>query len=260
MCGICGVWEYGAAEGRVGVALIEHMRDTMTHRGPDDAGARLLDGGRLGLGFRRLSIIDLSRAGNQPMQGCEGRGAWLVFNGEIYNHEELRRGLEQRGHVYHSRTDSETIIHLYEERGLDFVNEIEGDFAVALWDSERERLVLARDRVGVKPLYFYQEGGRLIFASEIKAILAHPSVTADVDEDALYHYLSFLTTPAPHTLFRGVEKIPAGHFVVVKRDGSVERVRYWDALPPEQPMNGARAPREEEVRAEILRLLRESIK
>jgi asparagine synthase (glutamine-hydrolysing) len=260
MCGICGVWEYGASEGRVERALVERMRDTMTHRGPDDAGAQTFDGGRLGLGFRRLSIIDLSRAGNQPMQGCEGRGVRLVFNGEIYNHARLRAGLEARGHVYHSRTDSETIIHLYEERGLDFVNEIEGDFAVALWDSERERLVLARDRVGVKPLYFYQQGGRLIFASEIKAILAHPSVTADVDEDALYHYLSFLTTPAPHTLFRGVEKIPAGHFVVVNRDGSVERVRYWDALPPEQPMNGARAPREEEVRAEILRLLRESIK
>jgi asparagine synthase (glutamine-hydrolysing) len=260
MCGICGVWEYGASEGRVGRALVERMRDTLTHRGPDDAGAQTFDGGRLGLGFRRLAIIDLSHAGNQPMQGCEGRGVWLVFNGEIYNHARLRAGLEARGHVYHSRTDSETIIHLYEERGLDFVNEIEGDFAVALWDAERERLVLARDRVGVKPLYFYQQGGRLIFASEIKAILAHPSVTADVDEDALYHYLSFLTTPAPHTLFRGVEKIPAGHFVVVNRDGSVERVRYWDALPPEQPMNGARAPREEEVRAEILRLLRESIK
>ncbi|MDQ3746943.1 MAG: asparagine synthetase B, partial [Acidobacteriota bacterium] len=154
MCGICGVWEYGAAEGRVHVELVERMRDQMTHRGPDDAGAQILDDGRLGLGFRRLSIIDLSRAGNQPMRGCAGRGVWLVFNGEIYNHAELRRGLEARGHAYHSRTDSETIIHLYEERGLDFVEEIEGDFAVALWDSERERLVLARDRVGVKPLYF----------------------------------------------------------------------------------------------------------
>src|ERR687888_395558 len=222
MCGICGVWEYGAAEGRVRSELVERMRDTMTHRGPDDAGAQVLDGGRLGLGFRRLSIIDLSRAGNQPMRGCPGRGAWLVFNGEIYNHEGLRRGLERRGHVYASRTDSETILHLYEERGLDFVQEIEGDFAVALWDAERERLVLARDRVGVKPLYFCRQGGRLLFASEIKAILAHPSVTAEVDERALYHYLSFLTSPAPGTLFRGVEKLPAGHMLVCTRDGRVE--------------------------------------
>jgi asparagine synthase (glutamine-hydrolysing) len=258
MCGICGVWEYGAASGRVEGALVERMRDQMKHRGPDDAGACLLDEGRLGLGFRRLSIIDLSRAGNQPMKGCARRGVWLVFNGEIYNHAELRRGLESRGHVYHSRTDSETIIHLYEERGLDFVREIEGDFAVALWDSESERLVLARDRVGVKPLYFYRGGERFIFASEIKAILAHPSVSAEVDEESLYHYLSFLTTPAPRTLFRGVEKIPAGHFVVVNRDGSIERTRYWDALPP--TANGAGRQREEEVRAEVLRLLRASIK
>jgi asparagine synthase (glutamine-hydrolysing) len=262
MCGICGVWEYGAAEGRVSVEMVERMRDRMTHRGPDDAGAQVLDGGRLGLGFRRLSIIDLSRAGNQPMRGCEGRGAWLVFNGEIYNHETLRRGLEGRGHVYKSRTDSETIIHLYEERGLSFVKEIDGDFAVALWDSRRERLVLARDRVGVKPLYFYQQGGRLLFASEIKAILAHPSVIAEVDEEALYHYLSFLTTPAPQTLFRGVQKLPAGHLLVCSRDGGVEITRYWDALPPAAATNGdgARAPDEAEHRAEILRLLRESIK
>src|ERR1051326_6774710 len=243
MCGICGVWEYGAAVGRVAVELVERMRDQMTHRGPDDAGAQILDGGRLGLGFRRLSIIDLSRAGNQPMRGCARRGVWLVFNGEIYNHAELRLRLEARGHAYHSRTDSESIIHLYEERGLDFVEEIEGDFAVALWDSERERLVLARDRVGVKPLYFTSAGGRFIFASEIKAILAHPSVTAEVDEESLYHYLSFLTTPAPRTLFRGGEKIPAGQFLVVNRDGSVEKTRYWDALPPPASANGSHAPR-----------------
>src|SRR5579885_316017 len=260
MCGICGVWEYGAATGRVEGATVERMRDEMTHRGPDDAGAELLDEGRMGFGFRRLSIIDLSQAGHQPMRGCEGRGVWLVFNGEIYNHAHLRAGLEARGHRYRSRTDSETIIHLYEERGLDFVNDIEGDFTIALWDSQLERLVLARDRVGVKPLYLISAGGRFIFASEIKAIIAHPSVTADVDEESLYHYLSFLTTPAPRTLFRGVEKIPAGHFVVVSRDGSVETTRYWDALPPPASANGSRATSEDEVRAEILRLLRESIK
>src|SRR6185295_3870400 len=171
MCGICGIWEYGASKGRIDLALVERMRDSMTHRGPDDQGSLLFDQERGGFGFRRLSIIDLSPAGNQPMHGCNDR-VWLVFNGEIYNHAEIRAGLEQRGHIYHSRTDSETIIHLYEERGLDFINEIEGDFAIALWDSRRERLVLARDRVGVKPLYFTQAGGRLIFGSEIKSILA----------------------------------------------------------------------------------------
>ena len=136
MCGICGVWEYGATEGRVKSALIGEMRDQMQHRGPDDAGELIFDEGRGGLGFRRLSIIDLSAAGHQPMHGCDEQ-LWLVFNGEIYNHARLREGLEQRGHRYASRTDSETILHLYEERGLDFVDELEGDYGIALWDAER---------------------------------------------------------------------------------------------------------------------------
>jgi len=258
MCGICGVWEYGAAEGRVDVSLVERMRDVMSHRGPDDAGAELFDSGRLGLGHRRLSIVDLSPAGHNPMRGCEGRGAWVVFNGEIYNHAALREGLGTRGHAYRSRTDTETLLHLYEERGLDFVHDIEGDFAIALWDEQRERLVLVRDRLGVKPLYFYQEGGRLLFASEIKALLAHPSVTADVDEESLYHYLTFLTTPAPRTLFRGVQKLPAGHMLVLGRDGEARVTRYWDALPPEA--SDGQAGTDEEQRAEILRLLRDSIR
>jgi asparagine synthase (glutamine-hydrolysing) len=256
MCGICGVWEYGASAPRVEQSLVVRMRDTMTHRGPDDAGARVFDDGRLGLGFRRLAIVDLSHAGNQPMRGCAARDVWLVFNGEIYNHASLREELEQRGHVYSSRTDTETILHLYEERGLDFVRALEGDFAIAIWDGERERLVVARDPVGVKPLYFYQRDGRFIFASEIKAILAHPAVQTDVDEDALYHYLSFLTTPAPNTLFRDIHKLPAGHMLTVARDGSTEVTRYWDALPPEKLVVRSEA----ESRAELMRLLRASIK
>ncbi|MBV8858266.1 MAG: asparagine synthase (glutamine-hydrolyzing) [Acidobacteria bacterium] len=260
MCGICGVWEYGSAEGRVEAPLVESMRDRMPHRGPDDAGVELFDEGRLGLGFRRLSIIDLSPAGHQPMRGCEGEGVWLVFNGEIYNHAKLREGLEQRGHVYRSRTDSETILHLYEERGLDFVKELEGDYAIAVWDEARDRLVLARDRVGVKPLYYHAGGGRLVFASEIKAILAHTEVSAELDEESLVHYLSFLTTPAPRTLFRGVHKLPAGHMLVCERSGELKSIRYWDALPPAAQTNGAKPTREEEYREEILRLLRESIK
>ena len=264
MCGIVGIWEYGAAGGgRVEQSLVERMRDRMAHRGPDDAGALVLDDGRLGLGHRRLSIVDLSPAGHQPMRGCSGgnggsnagREVWTIFNGEIYNHATVRTQLEARGHVYHSRTDTETILHLYEERGLDFVHQIEGDFALALWDAGREQLVLARDRVGVKPLYFYQRDGRLLFASEIKAILAHPSVVAEVEERALYHYLSFLTTPATQTLFRDVHKLPAGHLLVIRRDGTTELQRYWEALPPAEIVERSDA----EHRAEILRLLRASI-
>jgi asparagine synthase (glutamine-hydrolysing) len=231
------------------------MRDEMTHRGPDDSGELIFDERRGGFGFRRLSIIDLSAAGHQPMHGCD-ENTWLVFNGEIYNHATLREDLEALGHKYTSRTDSETIIHLYEERGLDFIHDIEGDYAITLWDARRQQLVLVRDRIGVKPLYFYHKDGRFIFASEIKAILQHPAVTPDVDEQSLYHYLTFLTTPAPTTLFRDIQKLPAGHVLTLKRDGTINIRQYWDALPPAQP-----AIRDEnEHRSEILRLLRDSIR
>ncbi|HJZ79094.1 MAG TPA: asparagine synthase (glutamine-hydrolyzing), partial [Pyrinomonadaceae bacterium] len=255
MCGICGVWEYGAARGNVGRETLAAMRDVMTHRGPDDAGELVFDQARGGFGFRRLSIIDLSEAGHQPMRGCTDQ-VWLVFNGEIYNHLALRADLESRGHVYASRTDSETILHLYEERGLDFVHDLEGDYAIALWDAARERLVLARDRAGVKPLYFYQHNGRFIFGSEIKAILQHPEVTPQLNEEALYHYLTFVTTPAPQTLFRGVQKLPAGHLMIVSRSGETQVRQYWDALPSQSP---AALP-ETEHEQNILKLLRDSIK
>jgi asparagine synthase (glutamine-hydrolysing) len=255
MCGICGIWEYGASEGRVNSSLVVRMRDQMAHRGPDDTGELIFDEGRGGFGFRRLSIIDLSAAGNQPMKGCSDR-VWIVFNGEIYNHRALRESLEKKGHSYKSQTDTETIIHLYEERGLDFVSEIEGDFGIGLWDAEREHIVLSRDRIGVKPLYYYHENGRLIFASEIKAILQHPSVTAEVDEESLYHYLTFLTTPAPRTLFRNIRKLPAGHQLVIDRAGEVRCRQYWDALPSSEAVEESLV----EQRERILSLLRSSIR
>ena len=258
MCGICGIWEYGASEGRVDISLVAEMRDQMQHRGPDDSGELGFDNGRGGLGFRRLSIIDLSPAGHQPMHGCTDR-VWLVFNGEIYNHAVLREGLEQRGHIYSSLTDSETILHLYEELGPAFVDKIEGDYAIALWDNERERLVLARDRIGVKPLYFFHQDGRFIFGSEIKAILRHPAVTAEVDEESLYDYLTFLTTPAPRTLFRYIHKLPAGHMLTIDRTGTIEIKQYWDALPP-QKLAGEPELSSHEHQEEILRLLRDSIR
>ena len=254
MCGICGVWEYGTTAGRVDSSLIVRMRDEMSHRGPDDSGELSFDQGRGALGFRRLSIIDLSAAGHQPMHGCDKR-TWLVFNGEIYNHAQLRVGLEERGHKYSSRTDSETILHLYEEVGLDLVHEIEGDYAIALWDEGKERLVLVRDRIGVKPLYYFYKDGRFIFGSEIKAIVQHPAVTPDIDEQSLYHYLTFLTTPAPSTLFKDIHKLPAGHLLTLTRDGQLNIQQYWDALPKHQELVRS----DEEHQAEIMRLLRESI-
>ena len=254
MCGICGVYEYSAAVPAVSESLIERMRDTMPHRGPDDAGVYVTADRRLGFGHRRLAIVDLSPAGHNPMPN-EDRTVWITFNGEIYNHETLRRGLLEKGHTYRSRTDTETILHLYEERGLDFVHDLEGDFAIALWDANKKRLVLARDRIGVKPLYYAASGGRLLFASEIKAILEHPAVSREMDEESLYHYLTFLTTPAPRTLFAGIHKLPAGCLLVCDQGGDIKVTRYWDAIVarPEEPLSAAATA------AEVRRLLTESI-
>src|ERR1044071_916563 len=256
MCGICGIYEYGVSAPQVSGPLIEQMRDTMAHRGPDDAGVFVSQDGRVGLGNRRLAIVDLSPAGHAPMPNEDGR-VWITFNGEIYNHDALRPGLIERGHHYRSRSDTETIIHLYEERGLDFVDDLEGDFAIALWDETKRRLILARDRIGVKPLYYTVANGRLIFASEIKAILQHPAVTRDIDEEALYHYLTFLTTPAPMTLFAGIRKLPAGCLLTCDARGEVKITRYWDAIVP--PMDAALLDDEQALKAELLRLLEASI-
>jgi asparagine synthase (glutamine-hydrolysing) len=256
MCGICGIYEYGVAEPAVTASLVAQMRDQMTHRGPDDAGVYVTTDARVGLGNRRLAVVDLSPAGHNPMPNEDGR-VWITFNGEIYNHERLRPGLIERGHSYRSRTDTETIIHLYEERGLDFVGELEGDFAIALWDENARRIVLVRDRIGVKPLYYTIAGGRLIFASEIKAILEHPSVSRDIDEEALYHYMTFLTTPAPLTLFAGIKKLPAGCLLTCDARGDVKITRYWDAIVTD--MDSALINDEQAMTEELRRLLTESI-
>lgn len=226
----------------------------MLHRGPDAAGIYISDDRRVGLGFRRLAIVDLSPAGNQPMSNEDG-SIWMVFNGEIYNHRKLRPGLIERGHRYRSETDSETIIHLYEEKGLDFVNDLEGMFAIAIWDSIKRQLILARDRIGVKPLYYARQNGQIIFGSEIKAILQHPSIERDVDETALYHYLTFLTTPSPQTLFRGIEKLPPGHLMICDRQGNLTVKRYWNAIVPRRE----KEPTEQEAIETIRRLLKEAI-
>ena len=256
MCGICGIYEFGLAAPGVTSSLIERMRDQMVHRGPDDAGAYISEDRRVGLGCRRLSIVDLSAAGHMPMPNEDGR-VWIAYNGETYNHDLLRPGLIDRGHAFRSRSDTETLLHLYEERGLDFVHDIEGDFAIALWDANAERLVLVRDRVGVKPLYYSVAGGRLIFASEIKAILEHPAVTRDIDEEALYHYLTFLTTPAPLTLFAGIRKLPAGCMLTCNARGDLKVTRYWDAIVA--PADAALLADEQAVKERLLQLLNESI-
>ena len=226
MCGITGILD-GLRGDRISAAMIDTMRDTMVHRGPDGRGTWLSEDGRVGFGHRRLSIIDLSAAGRQPMCNEDGN-IWLTYNGEIYNHLALRKELLAAGHVYRSQTDTETLIHAYEEWGLGCLHRIEGMFAFALWDGRSRQLFLVRDRIGIKPLYYTAQAGQVIFGSEIKAILAHPDVPREVSYPAVYHYLTFLTPPAPLTMFDGIYKVPAGCYLEVSQTGQLQANEYWD--------------------------------
>ena len=230
MCGICGVFAYGSAA-TLDEERLARMSGQMVHRGPDDAGVYLSPDRKLGLGFRRLSIVDLSPTGHQPMANEDG-SVWIVFNGEIYNHAEHRQALEARGHAYRGRSDTETILHLYEEHGCECVQHLRGMFAFAIWDEVQGRLFLARDRVGVKPLYYMLKDGAFVFGSEVKALMAWPGATAELDEQALFHYLTFMVPPAPLTLFAGIRKLPPGHWLTVDRSGTLREQAYWDPLGP----------------------------
>ena len=203
MCGIAGIFEYGRSQGSVSEATLLHMRETLHHRGPDGAGLYISPDRRVGLGVRRLAIIDLA-GGEQPMFGRNGET--LVFNGEIYNYPALRRALEERGVAFGTDCDTEIIVRLYELYGERCVDHLNGMFAFAVWDPARERLFFARDRVGEKPLYWTQTDGRLLFASEIKALLAHPLVEPAVEADAIPEYLTNLVTSSPRTLYKGIYK------------------------------------------------------
>jgi asparagine synthase (glutamine-hydrolysing) len=256
MCGILGIYDYASSAVPVSAELLGRLRDTMRHRGPDDAGSWMNPGGRVGLAHARLSIIDLSADGRQPMTN-EDETVWISFNGEIYNHRALREHLEDQGHRFRSCSDTEVILHLYEEVGEDCVRGLEGMFAFGIWDESRQVLVLARDRLGVKPLYYTQQHGMLLFASEIKALLAHPLVTCDVDTEALYHYLTFKTTPAPLTMFAGIRKLPAGCWLTCDRHGHTRVTPYWDAVSPATPRHDGAA--EDAVVANVRELLTASV-
>jgi asparagine synthase (glutamine-hydrolysing) len=215
------------------------MRDRMVHRGPDGAGVWAAADGSVGLAHRRLAIVDLSEAAAQPMENESG-SVRVVFNGEIYNHAQLRPELERAGHRFRTdHSDTEVILHAYEEWGIDCIHRFRGMFAFALWDDEAGDLWLVRDRIGIKPLYWTVAGGRLLFASEIKALLAGTGVRAALEEDALVDYLSFLVVPAPRTLFEGIYKLPGGCRARVHRDGDVRLERWWDVWDETRSLEGA---------------------
>jgi asparagine synthase (glutamine-hydrolysing) len=237
MCGIVGAIAFEHSSFRLSRPYITRMRDTMVHRGPDGGGAWVSDDSRVALGHRRLSIIDLSETADQPMSNADG-SLTLVFNGEIYNHAEIRAELNNPGSFRWKtdHSDTEVILHAFEQWGIDCIEKFRGMFAIGLWDARRRELWLIRDRIGVKPLYYSIHHGRLTFASEIKALLQDPEQERAVDEESFYHFLSFLTTPAPKTLFRGIHKLPGGTWLRVRLDGSTEERRYWDVLTRTQPL------------------------
>jgi asparagine synthase (glutamine-hydrolysing) len=254
MCGIAGIL---ALDGRPSVdrRLLDAMNQTLVHRGPDSAGVYEEDG-RVGLAMRRLAIIDVA-GGDQPI-ATEDQSVWIVFNGEIYNFPALRHELESRGHRFRTRSDTESIVHAYEEWGDDCVTRLRGMFAFALWDAANRRLLLARDRVGEKQLFYAEVDGQLVFGSEIKAILAHPRVERRLRPAALNHFLTYLYVPEPLTMFEGIHELRAGHVLVAERGGLKIRP-YWQlrydpdpTMSLETAAEGLRAHLDEAVRMRLV--------
>jgi asparagine synthase (glutamine-hydrolysing) len=252
MCGICGV-VYADRDRHVDPGLVEIMTATITHRGPDQQG--LYHQNNVGLGSRRLSIIDLD-GGQQPIHN-EDKTIWVAFNGELYNYRELTHSLIRRGHKFYTASDTEVLVHAYEEFGDEFLEYLNGMFAFALWDENQHRLIVARDRLGIKPLYYTRHDNALIFGSELKTILAYPGVPRSVDLVALNEYLSFEYVPTPRTIFQNIHKLPPGH-ALSYRDGKLEMWQYWDInlgrsenLQPKQI---------QDYEGELLDVLREAVR
>ena len=252
MCGICGLATVGAAS-PPDPTLLAAMNEALVHRGPDSDGTTI--NGPVGLAARRLSIIDLQH-GDQPIANEDG-SIHVVLNGEIYNYRQLRAELQRRGHRLASRSDTEVLVHLYEDRGLEFVEELRGMFALALWDARRRRLVLTRDRFGIKPLYYSTEGDVLSFASELKALLRVPWFSRELDPDALQAFLAFNSIPAPLTIFRAVRKLPAGHLLTWE-DGQVRVQRYSRPRPVDHADVRSEPP--EVLAGELRDRLRDSVR
>lgn len=248
MCGIAGIVRLGSHQ-PVTRDELQAMTSTLVHRGPNDEG--LLVDGTVGIGMRRLSIIDVA-GGHQPIHN-EDRSAAIVFNGEIFNHEALRPDLERAGHRYATRSDTETILHLYDEHGDDCVDPLRGMFAFAIWDRAKRRVLLARDRLGIKPLYHCQTAQGLLFASEIKALLAHPAVPRTLDWTALDAYFTYGYIPAPWTAYAAIRQLLPGHTMVVDHGGA-RVARYWDLEMGPKHQGSA-----DELSEELLRRLGESV-
>lgn len=250
MCGICGQFYYKENH-PVSIQKLKRMTDSITHRGPDDEGYHISDS--IGLGFRRLSIIDLS-GGHQPMSDQE-KNVWVIFNGEIYNFPDLKKELEGYGHIFQTRSDTEVIVHGYKQWGIDVLNHLNGMFGLAIWDEKKKRLVLARDRMGIKMIYYKIENGLLYFGSEIRAILAVLNQKPDINSSAINLFLRYRYTPAPHTIYNGIQKLAAGTCLIVE-NGNAEVKRWWNY----KPQLFDPVPSEAQVKEELLELYRQAVK
>jgi asparagine synthase (glutamine-hydrolysing) len=248
MCGITGIVRSDGAP--VDRDLLARMNQAIEHRGPDEDGFYLSDG--VGLAMRRLAIIDL-KSGQQPIHNADST-AWIVFNGEIYNYRELRKDLEGRGHRFYTDSDTEAIVHAYDEFGTDCPKYLRGMFALAIWDTRTKSLFLARDRVGKKPLLYAQVNGQLVFGSEFMALLQHPDVSRDVNYEAIHHYLSFLCVPSPLTAFQSISKLPPGHSLLWKQ-GEIKLERYWEI-----DFSHKISIDEEEAGERVVELLRDAVR
>lgn len=249
MCGIVGF--VNKQNNRIDRGILERMNEAIVHRGPDEDGFYVNE--NVALAMRRLAIIDLS-GGQQPIYN-QDKTKTIVFNGEIYNFQEIRADLEKRGHQFYTRCDTEIIIHLYDEYGADCVNHLRGMFAFAIWDTQEKSLFVARDRVGKKPLlYSHQPNGNLIFGSEFRALLAHPEISREIEPEAIHHYLSYLCVPAPLTAYKQIRKLEPAHWLLWK-DGEIKTKRYWTP-----DFHNKLKISEAEAEEETLRILREATK
>ena len=234
MCGIVGQLE---PQGGIDHLTFDRMRDTLAHRGPDDWGSYFDDTGTVALGHRRLAFLDLSEAGRQPMS-TEDQRFWITFNGEIYNYLELKETLEDSGHRFRTGTDTEVILAGFQRWGIGVLHRLKGMFAFGLYDRRTGELLLVRDRFGIKPLYYHDDGQRLLFASELKAILASGRVARELDKSSVWDYFAYRYVPSPKTIWKGINKLPPAHYLLRRRDGSSELREYWripleaDCRPP----------------------------
>ena len=254
MCGICGQVNLSDQAQPVSRSNLETMAQAMFHRGPDGKGFYLNSDGSVGFGFRRLSIIDLS-TGDQPISNEDG-SIWVVFNGEIYNFQEIRQSLEKMGHIFRSNTDTEVIVHAYEQYGEDCLGHFRGMFAFALWDQRQRRLLLARDRVGKKPLFYYCDSNVLVFGSELKALLRHSEVPIEIDPTGLDLYLTYGYIPAPWTILRKVKKLPPAHYLIIDVGSHRTKIEnYWEPnYLPKLKLS------QQDAGEEFLEILRDSVR